>query len=95
MSIQKERPIRRGDVYRADLMPVIGSEQGGVRPVLVIQNNTGNIHSPTIIAAAITGYVKGKHQPTHVRLQGASCGLFRDSTVLLEQLRTLDKSRLD
>ena len=91
MSIQKERPIRRGDVYRADLMPVIGSEQGGVRPVLVIQNNTGNIHSPTIIAAAITG----KHQPTHVRLQGASCGLFRDSTVLLEQLRTLDKSRLD
>ena len=95
MSIQKERPIRRGDIYRADLMPVIGSEQGGVRPVLVIQNNTGNIHSPTIIAAAITGYVKGKHQPTHVRLQGASCGLFRDSTVLLEQLRTLDKSRLD
>ena len=95
MSIQKERPIRRGDVYRADLMPVIGSEQGGVRPVLVIQNNTGNIHSPTIIAAAITGYVKGKHQPTHVRLQGASCGLFRASTVLLEQLRTLDKSRLD
>ena len=95
MSIQKERPIRRGDVYRAGLMPVIGSEQGGVRPVLVIQNNTGNIHSPTIIAAAITGYVKGKHQPTHVRLQGASCGLFRDSTVLLEQLRTLDKSRLD
>ena len=95
MSIQKERPIRRGDIYRADLMPVIGSEQGGVRPVLVIQNDTGNIHSPTIIAAAITGYVKGKHQPTHVRLQGASCGLFRDSTVLLEQLRTLDKSRLD
>ena len=94
MSIHKERPIRRGDIYRADLMPVIGSEQGGVRPVLVIQNDTGNIHSPTIIAAAITGYVKGKHQPTHVRLQGASCGLFRDSTVLLEQIRTIDKSRL-
>ena len=95
MSIQQERSIRRGDIYRADLMPVIGSEQGGVRPVLVIQNNTGNIHSPTIIAAAITGYVKGRHQPTHVRLKGAACGLFRDSTVLLEQLRTLDKSRLD
>ena len=94
MEIKRTRPILRGDIYYADLSPVTGSEQGGIRPVLVIQNNVGNRHSPTIIAAAITGYVKGRHQPTHVRLKGADCGLFRDSTVLLEQLRTLDKSRL-
>ncbi len=93
-SRQKERPIQRGDIYYADLGPVVGSEQGGSRPVLVIQNNVGNHYSPTIIAAAITGYVKQKRQPTHVRLRGSACGLFRDSTVLLEQLRTLDKSRL-
>ena len=68
--------------------------RGGIRPVLILQNNVGNHHSPTVIAAAITGYVKGKRQPTHVRLKGAACGLFRDSTVLLEQVRTLDKSRL-
>ena len=94
MNIKKARPIRRGDIYYADLTPVTGSEQGGTRPVLIIQNNVRNHHSPTVIAAAITGYVKGKRQPTHVRLRGAACGLFRDSTVLLEQLRTLDKSRL-
>lgn len=94
MAIKKSRPILRGDIYYADLSPATGSEQGGVRPVLVIQNNVGNQHSPTIIAAAITGYVKGRRQPTHVRLKGADCGLVRDSTVLLEQLRTLDKSRL-
>ncbi len=94
MEIEKKRPIQRGDIYYADLAPVTGSEQGGTRPVLVIQNDVGNNHSPTVIAAAITGYVKGKRQPTHVRLKGAACGLFRDSTVLLEQLRTLDKSRL-
>ncbi len=94
MEINRERSIQRGDIYYADLTPVTGSEQGGIRPVLVIQNDIGNHHSPTVIAAAITGYVKGKHQPTHVRLRGAACGLFRDSTVLLEQLRTLDKSRL-
>ena len=88
------RQAQRGDIYYANLAPVVGSEQGGTRPVLVIQNNIGNDHSPTVIAAAITGYVTGKHQPTHVRLKGAACGLFRDSTVLLEQLRTLDKSRL-
>ena len=94
MEIKRTRPIHRGDIYYADLTPATGSEQGGNRPVLVVQNNVGNHHSPTVIAAAITGYVKGKHQPTHVRLKGAACGLFRDSTVLLEQLRTLDKSRL-
>ncbi len=94
MEIKKNRPIQRGDIYYADLTPVTGSEQGGIRPMLIIQNNIGNNHGPTVIAAAITGYVKGKHQPTHVRLSGVACGLFRDSTVLLEQLRTLDKSRL-
>ena len=88
------RQTQRGDIYYANLAPVVGSEQGGTRPVLVIQNNIGNNHSTTIIVAAITGYVKGKHQPTHVRLKGAACGLFRVSTVLLEQIRTIDKSRL-
>ena len=95
MDIKKPHPIQRGDIYFADLTPATGSEQSGIRPVLIVQNNIGNLHSPTVIAAAITGYVKGKRQPTHVRLKGAACGLFRDSTVLLEQLRTLDKSRLD
>lgn len=94
MDITVTRTILRGDIYYADLSPVTGSEQGGIRPVLVLQNNVGNQHSPTVIVAAITGYVKGKRQPTHVRLKGVACGLFRDSTVLLEQLRTLDKSRL-
>ncbi len=95
MEIKRTRPIQRGDIYYANLSPVTGSEQGGVRPVRIVQNDIGNCHSPTVIAAAITGYVKGKCQPTHVRLKGAFCGLFRDSTVLLEQLRTLDKTRLD
>lgn len=94
MRDQRTRPIYRGDIYYADLSPVTGSEQGGIRPVLILQNDIGNSHSPTVIAAAITGYVKGKRQPTHVRLRGAACGLFRDSTVLLEQIRTLDSSRL-
>ncbi len=94
MEIKRTRPIQRGDIYYANLSPVTGSEQGGIRPVQVIQNDIGNSHSPTVIAAAITGYLKGKRQATHVRLKGAACGLFRNSTVLLEQLRTLDKSRL-
>ncbi len=94
MEIKRTCPIQRGDIYYADISPVTGSEQGGIRPVLIVQNDIGNSHSPTVIAAAITGYVKGKRQPTHVRLKGAACGLFRNSTVLLEQLRTLDKSRL-
>ena len=94
MNIHRTKLIQRGDIYIANLSPVTGSEQGGIRPVLIIQNNTGNRHSPTLIAAAITGHFKGKYQPTHVRLKGAACGLFQDSTVLLEQLRTLDRSRL-
>ena len=94
MRSQKQRAIQRGDIYYADLMPVTGSEQGGIRPVVIIQNDTGNLHSPTVIAAAITARRKGRHLPTHVQLRGSACGLFRDSTVLLEQLRTLDKSRL-
>ncbi len=94
MKFEKTRSIQRGDIYYADISPVTGSEQGGIRPVLIVQNDVGNSHSPTVIAAAITGYMKGKRQPTHVRLKGAACGLFRNSTVLLEQLRTLDKSRL-
>ena len=90
MRSQKQRAIQRGDIYYADLMPVTGSEQGGIRPVVIIQNDTGNLHSPTVIAAAITARRKGQHLPTHVQLRGSACGLFRDSTVLLEQLRTLD-----
>lgn len=85
--------IRKGDIYYADLTPVIGSEQGGIRPVLIIQNNIGNRYSPTVIAAAITSQ-RSKHSlPTHVPLSGAS-GLQRDSLVLLEQVRTIDRSRL-
>ncbi len=94
MKIKRTRPVQRGDIYYANLTSFTGSEQGGTRPVLVIQNDVGNHCSPTVIVAAITGYIKGKRQPTHVRLEGAACGLFRDSTALLEQLRTLDKSRL-
>ena len=90
MSIHNLKQIQRGDIYFANLSPAAGSEQSGVRPVLVIQNDIGNRHSPTIITAAITGYMKGGRQPTHVRLKGAACGLFQDSTVLLE----LDRSRL-
>ena len=86
--------VHRGEVFYADLSPVVGSEQGGVRPVLVIQNDTGNRHSPTVIAAAITSR-KGKHKlPTHVNLDAPVPGLYRDSIILLEQLRTIDKSRL-
>ena len=83
--------IRRGDIYYANLHPVVGSEQGGIRPVLIIQNDIGNHYSPTVIAAAITGRRK-KHIPTHVRL--AEDGLKRESHVLLEQIRTLDRRRL-
>lgn len=90
----EHKEVKRGEVFYADLSPVVGSEQGGVRPVLIVQNDVGNRHSPTVIAAAITARRKGQHLPTHVQLRGSACGLFRDSTVLLEQLRTLDKSRL-
>ena len=85
--------IRKGDVYYADLTPVVGSEQGGVRPVLIIQNNIGNRHSPTVIVAAITRSRSKPHLPTHVSLS-AVCGLRQDSMVLLEQVRTIDRSRL-
>ena len=85
--------IRRGDIYYADLSPVVGSEQGGVRPVLIIQNEVGNRHSSTVIVAAITSKMKPK-LPTHVELLARSNELTRDSVILLEQLRTIDKARL-
>ncbi|HIT66773.1 MAG TPA: type II toxin-antitoxin system PemK/MazF family toxin [Candidatus Merdisoma merdipullorum] len=86
--------IRRGDIYYADLRPVVGSEQGGIRPVLVIQNDTGNRHSPTVIVAAITSKMNKAKLPTHVELNARQCQIVRDSVILLEQLRTIDKQRL-
>ena len=86
--------VKRGEIYYADLSPVVGSEQGGVRPVLIVQNDTGNRHSPTVIAAAITSQTGKANLPTHISLAARSCGLTRDSVILLEQVRTLDKSRL-
>lgn len=86
--------IRRGDIYYADLRPVVGSEQGGVRPVLVIQNDVGNKHSPTVICAAITSKMNKAKLPTHVELDTKRCDMIRDSAILLEQLRTIDKQRL-
>ena len=84
--------VKRGDIYYADLSPVVGSEQGGVRPVLIIQNDTGNRYSPTVIAAAITSQTGKARLPTHIDLPvDENCGLSRDSVVLLEQVRTLDK----
>lgn len=86
--------VKRGDIYYADLSPVVGSEQGGMRPVLIVQNDTGNKHSPTVIAAAITSQTGKAKLPTHIELQAQSVGLTRDSVILLEQIRTIDKSRL-
>ena len=86
--------VRRGDIYFADLSPVVGSEQGGMRPVLIVQNDTGNRHSPTVIAAAITSQTGKARLPTHISLSAQGCGLSRDSVILLEQIRTIDKSRL-
>ena len=86
--------IRRGDIYYADLRPVVGSEQGGVRPVLIIQNDIGNKHSPTVICAAITSRMNKAKLPTHVELDKAKCAMVKDSVILLEQLRTIDKQRL-
>ena len=86
--------IKRGDIYYADLSPVVGSEQGGVRPVLIVQNDVGNKHSPTVIAAAITSQREKSRLPTHIEIDSASCGLAKDSVVLLEQVRTIDKKRL-
>ena len=86
--------IRRGDIYYADLRPVVGSEQGGVRPVLIIQNDVGNKHSPTVICAAITSRMNKAKLPTHVELSTRQCQIVKDSVILLEQIRTLDKRRL-
>lgn len=86
--------IRRGDIYYADLRPVVGSEQGGVRPVLIIQNDVGNKHSPTVICAAITSKMNKAKLPTHVELSSRECDMVKDSVILLEQLRTIDKQRL-
>jgi len=86
--------VKRGDIYFADLSPVVGSEQGGMRPVLIVQNDTGNRHSPTVIAAAITSQTGKARLPTHIELTARSFGLSRDSVVLLEQIRTIDKQRL-
>ncbi len=86
--------IHRGDIFYADLSPVVGSEQGGIRPVLIVQNDVGNRHSPTVIAAAITSQTNKARLPTHIELSGQTCGLSRDSVVLLEQIRTIDKKRL-
>ena len=86
--------VHRGDIYYADLSPVVGSEQGGIRPVLIVQNDVGNRFSPTVIAAAITSRKDKTDLPTHIRLQAVGSGLAKDSIVLLEQIRTLDKQRL-
>jgi mRNA interferase MazF len=86
--------VKRGELYYADLSPVVGSEQGGVRPVLIVQNDVGNKYSPTIIAAAITSKINKAKLPTHIELPSNTYGLQRDSVILLEQIRTLDKRRL-
>lgn len=86
--------MKRGDVYYADLRPVIGSEQGGIRPVLIVQNDVGNKHSPTVICAAITSKMNKAKLPTHIELNASLYDMDKDSVVLLEQLRTIDKKRL-
>lgn len=86
--------VKRGDIYFADLSPVVGSEQGGVRPVLIVQNDVGNKYSPTIIAAAITSQINKAKLPTHIEISAAEYGLTKDSVILLEQIRTIDKRRL-
>ena len=89
-----DNSVKRGDIFYADLSPVVGSEQGGVRPVLIVQNDTGNRHSPTVICAAITSKMNKAKLPTHVELEATKYDLMKDSVVLLEQLRTIDKQRL-
>ena len=86
--------VKRGDIYYADLSPVVGSEQGGLRPVLIIQNDVGNRYSPTVIAAAITSKLTKTHLPTHIDIYAEQVGLAKDSVILLEQVRTIDKQRL-
>jgi len=86
--------VKRGDIYYADLSPVVGSEQGGVRPVLIVQNDVGNRYSPTVIAAAITSKMGKTRLPTHIDVYAEKVGLAKDSVILLEQIRTIDKKRL-
>lgn len=86
--------IKRGDIFYADLSPVVGSEQGGVRPVLIVQNDVGNKYSPTVIAAAITSQINKAKLPTHIEISALEYGLQKDSVILLEQIRTIDKKRL-
>lgn len=86
--------IKRGDIYYADLSPVVGSEQGGVRPVLIVQNDIGNKYSPTVIAAAITSQINKAKLPTHTEISAKEYGIAKDSVILLEQIRTIDKKRL-
>ena len=90
----QEATVKRGDIFYADLSPVIGSEQGGLRPVLIVQNDVGNKYSPTVIAAAITSQKDKTKLPTHIQVNASGCGLAKDSIVLLEQVRTIDKQRL-
>ena len=87
--------IKRGDIFYADLRPVVGSEQGGIRPVLIIQNDVGNRHSPTVICAAITSKMNKAKLPTHIEIDASAYGIEKDSVILLEQLRTIDKKRLE
>lgn len=89
-----EMSVKRGDIFYADLSPVIGSEQGGLRPVLIVQNDIGNKYSPTVIAAAITSRMGKTHLPTHIDIHATGVGLAKDSVILLEQIRTIDKQRL-
>ena len=93
-SVKLNMTVKRGEIYYADLSPVIGSEQGGVRPVLIIQNDVGNRYSPTVIAAAITSQQEKTSLPTHIKINADGCGLSKDSIILLEQVRTIDKRRL-
>lgn len=92
--VKMDNMVKRGDIFYADLSPVVGSEQGGTRPVLIVQNDTGNRHSPTVIAAAITSQTGKAKLPTHIELEASTYGLSRNSVVLLEQIRTIDKRRL-
>ena len=86
--------VKRGDIYYADLSPVVGSEQGGIRPVLIIQNDVGNRYSPTVICAAITSRMNKAKLPTHIEIDSRRCQIMKDSVILLERIRTIDKQRL-
>ena len=86
--------VKRGEIYDADMNGIVGSEQGGIRPVLIIQNDTGNRHSPTVIVAAITSRMSKAKLPTHIKIDKDKCNIIKDSVILLEQLRTIDKQRL-